>query len=283
MKLTIVVALLAAGCFTKPDRPNALVGDAHALHDGRPHDGTPQRLTPRLINNAYWATGVDMTGMSQTTFSIPTAGINDGDLVLFIASVDNGSNTVWPSPISAGFVQLAQIFYGNDGETYVVSEKIANHEPSMYQGNYGGGIDSGAAAITLIAIAGADPANPIDAFTTASSTGNETATVDCTSPGVTTHVNGDTIIYASGADWESPISSNTVVTPAGYTLLTSLGDYGPADTSGVAHWDWTSLQEWRSQRMLRKATAVRSSAASRPTVNDHGLGWNAVIAVAPAP
>ena len=129
--------------------------------------GVPTTPMPRLIAQAWYSSATATTyastvGMTKMGFEIPTAGIVDGDLVLFIASIDNGSNTVWPNPIAPGFTQLAQNFYGSDGETFVVAYKLASGEPPKYTGTYGSGIGSGSSAIALIAVSGANKVMPID-------------------------------------------------------------------------------------------------------------------------
>ena len=73
--------------------------DLSSVHDLAASDsGGVAAPTPRLIaqawfSNASGTTYASTAGMLQTQFEIPTAGIVDGDLVLFIGSIDNGSNT----------------------------------------------------------------------------------------------------------------------------------------------------------------------------------------------
>ncbi|CAN5922045.1 hypothetical protein BH11MYX3_BH11MYX3_45130 [soil metagenome] len=90
-----LLAVVATGCFAKP-------GFGGAADDASADDGHAPKL--RLINTAY-AASYDVQpairsspGMSGTTWEISTSGIRDGDLVLFIANVDNGSNRVREGP-----------------------------------------------------------------------------------------------------------------------------------------------------------------------------------------
>jgi hypothetical protein len=230
-----------------PDAPLAAVADARrgpadarkTVDAPRPDANNGAAPVPRLVSEAYYSNYSGLffspAGMTATGFEIPTTGVHDGDLLLFIASIDNGSPTLWPNPIAPGFTQLVQAMYGNDGETYVVQYKFASGEPIKYTGTYGAST-SGSAVLMLVAVTGVDPANPIDGFATGHFTGAGTAPVIGTSTGVTPGYANTIVVFASGVDWESYPGSNTFVFPSGYTPIASLGDHGD-DT-----WDWTSQQ-----------------------------------------
>ncbi len=235
-------------------------------------------LGARLISSSYYtdwngsATYEYPPEMSKTGYHIRTDGVVDGDLLLIIANVDNGSGTVWPSPVAPGFTQLAENFFGNDGQTYVVAWKIAAGEPTSYAGAYGNGIGSSSAVLHLIAVSGASASSPINDFRTQFGSGTGADPVLATSPGVTTTVPGCLIIYAAGVDWESAPGSNTSVPPAGYTVIADLGDRGDMT------WDWTSQHIATRLAPTAGPTGPITATFDGP---HKGLPWTAVIAIAP--
>jgi hypothetical protein len=258
----VLIAILAAGCLSKP---------------GFAEDWRPPPV-PRFISKAYagtqgQGTSVGSPGMSLDGYQISTAGIEDGDLVLFIANVDNGSDSVWPDPVAPGFTQLYQSFYnGGDGQTYVVDWKIADHEPATYAGQYGQGKGSSAATIALIAVTGYLDAAPINASAAANELGQEgAAPATATSDGVNTSVPNTTLIWAYGSDWLGSPGNNTFAPPAGFTELVAFGDHGGNG------WDWTSQE-----------VSYRANPSSGPTGTISGtlMGsqkstpWEVLIAIA---
>jgi hypothetical protein len=243
--------------------------------DASPGDGgaDPLAPVPRVIGNAYYSpNGTPSDGMSATGFSIATDGIVDGDLVLFIANGDNGSNTVWPIPVSLGFTQLAQQFYGSDGQTYVINYKIASDEPNAYVGTYGAGVGSSAATITLIAVSNVDPISPVGNSKVVFDPGAGTSPVVGTVEGVITTAPNSLLIYAIGSDWLGEGGSNTFTPPDGYTALTSIGDLGGAS------WTWTSQAIAYSIQIDPGSTGLVSGTL---TGTQLGIAWNALIAIAP--
>ncbi|MCX5747283.1 MAG: hypothetical protein NT062_32855 [Proteobacteria bacterium] len=244
-------------------------------------------LTPlaRLIGNAY--RDQDMSGqgtvmMTYDGYGISTAGIAAGDLVLFIANIDNGNDKIWSLPF--GFTQLAQHFYGADGQTYFAAWKIATAgEPTFYAGTYDKttGVTSAAATISLIAISGADPDAPIDPASGVLRTDSSLATspVDVSSSGVVATVDHSLIVMAAGADWTPYDGTNTFEPPTGFTTLTQIADEN-------THWHWTS------QAIATKAQAAKGPTGpltatltghpfAAPSMAGPGAGWSVVIAVAP--
>jgi hypothetical protein len=267
--LVAVVAASVTGCLSKPDRPS--LGATDAGGDGSSVDAAVM-LVPRKIATAYFSsTGFSSNGMSATQYAVPTAGIQNGDLILFIANIDNGSTTVWPLP-SASFHQIAQRYFGSDGQTYVASWKIANGEPTVYTGTYGQGIGSAAAAITLIAIAGADPVNPINASAVENGTSGEMPVVSVSS-GVTTTVPDALLIWAGGADWLGQNATATFATPDGYTKLAAFGD------NGDSNFAWTTLMIASRTQASPGATGTVSGTTTS-TLN--GIPWGMMLAIAPA-
>jgi hypothetical protein len=232
---------------------------------------------PRLITQAWFSnysgtTYASTAGMTKEGFEVPTGGIVDGDLVLFVASIDNGSDTVWPNPIAPGFTQIAQAFFGSDGQTFVVSYKIAHSEPPKYTGSYGSGIGSGSSAISLIAVSGANQVKPIDNSLANFSSAAGMSPVDGSSNGFVTTAAHCTLILASGVDWLGLGGTNTFSLPSGFTSLSQLGDHGSLA------WDWTSQQvSWSTQAAPGATGTVDWSASG----SQNGQAWTVLLAVAP--
>jgi hypothetical protein len=248
-------------------------------HDLAGSDGGVLTPTPRLIAQAWFSDATAFTyasaGMTKTGFSVSTAGIVDGDLILFIANIDNGSNTVWPNPIAPGFTQIAQSYYGSDGQTFVVAWKIASAEPAKYTGSYGPGIGSGSSAIALIAVSGASSAMPIDNAAASFSSAAGMTPVNGSSSGFVTATANCTLVLAGGVDWLGQTGSNTFATPPGFVSLSQLGDHGSGPT---VQWDWTSQQvSWKTQAAAAATGVVNWSA----TGSYSGQSWTVLVAVAP--
>jgi hypothetical protein len=286
-----LAALALAGCFDfdalrRPLDGGAASGDdlaevmdvdlANVADLARVDAGTVT-ATPRLVAQAWFSdfsgtTFASTAGMSKNGFEISTAGIVDGDLVLFIGSIDNGSNTVWPDPLAPGFTQIAQSFYGSDGQTFVVAYKIASGEPPKYTGTYGPGIGSGSSAIALIAVSGASGVMPIDnSIATFSSTAGMSP-VDGGTTGLVTTAANCTLVLAGGIDWLMESGTNNFTLPSGFTSLSQLGDHG------TLAWDWTSQQvSWGTQ-----ATAGATGPVNWSALGSHnGQSWTVLVAVAP--
>ena len=288
--LLCLAALALAGCFDfdalrQPRDGGVSAGDDLATSDVdlatasdlAGLDAGAVTPTPRLVAQAWFSdfsgtTYASTVGMTKNGFEIPTAGIVDGDLVLFIASIDNGSNTVWPNPIAPGFTQIAQAFYGSDGQTFVVAYKIADGEPPKYTGTYGSGIGSGSSALALIAVSGANQVMPIDNSLATFSSAAGMSPVDGSSTGFVTTAANCTLVLAGGVDWLGAGGSNTFTLPNGFTSLSQLGDRGNLT------WDWTSQQvSWATQPSAGATGAVDWSALG----SYNGQSWTVLIAVAP--
>ena len=288
--LLCAAALALGGCFDfdalrKPLDGSAsgvddlsLVGDdLAAAADLAATDGGVVAPVPRLIAQAWYSdfsgtTYASTVGMTKTQFEIPTAGIVDGDLVLFIANIDNGSNTLWPDPIAPGFTQIAQAYYGSDGQTFVAAYKIADNEPPKYIGGYGQGNGSGSSVIALIAVSGANRATPVDNSLASFSSAPGMSPVDGGSTGFVTTAANCTLLLAGGVDWLGAGGTNTFTLPGGFTSLSQLGDHG------TAAWDWTSQQvSWSTQPVAGATGAVNWSAMG----SQNGQSWTVLIAVAP--
>lgn len=220
--------------------------------------------------------------MAQNRYAISTTGIADGDLVVFIANIDNGSNDLWMLP--PGFTKLYQLFYnGGDGQTFVAGYKIVGHatdEGLSYTEPYGPGVASGCAVVMVIAITGYDPTNPFDDTTmTAGVTADNPVVLRSQ---VTTTRPNDRLILAGGADWLSGYGSNaqsgntSFDPPTNFDLVDGISD------SGGAGFTWTS-----------QLIATRVAATAGPTGLEDGhmlampqitgTPWTIELAIAPAP
>jgi hypothetical protein len=277
-----LLALVATGCFAKPGFSGS-ADDANGDDDGGSTGHAPKL---RLINTAY-ASSYDhppvsrsTPGMTGTTWEIETNGIVDGDLVLFIANVDNGSNGVWQGLDTQEFTQLVQLFYpGDDGQTFIVAWRIAGpSEPATYTGGFGQDIHSAATTIALLAVTGYDRGRerPIEDSMYAVEPGaTGTRPSPSTSPGVTTTVPDTLLVWGTGSDWYSPSGgANTFTAPTGFTSLVTLGD------RGNMMFDWTSEQiAYRVQATPGATGPIQGTLSG--TVP--GLPWNVVLAIPPPP
>jgi hypothetical protein len=248
-------------------------------------DGSIGPLAVRWIRNAYRDGGEDAVTfgtpmMSKTGYGILSADVNPGDLVLFIANVDNGSVDFWNLP--TGFTKIVQRFYGADGQTYVAAWKIAGaSEPQYYTGTYKVGVSSSAAAtISLLAVTGYDPQDPIEiALPTDHQAPTDPAVID--SAGIRTTKDNSLVIFAAGADWNPENGTSSVVLPSGFQQLTSFGD---RDT----HWDWTNQVVAYRERATAGDTGPLTGTLSGLSYADNathipGGGWDVVFAIAPHP
>ncbi len=277
-----VLALAAGGCFSKPgfNGPGSDGGDGPDADDSHaPH--------LRLISTAYAGSHEgnpvvrSSLGMTATTWEITAGGIADGDLLLFIANVDNGdnSNSIWRGLDTLGFSQLVQNFYnGGDGQTFIVDWKIAAGEPGKYTGTFGNGVSSAAATIMLLAVTGYDPARmtPIADSIYANEPGmTGTMPSTATSPGVTTTVADTLLVWATGSDWLSAVGgSNTFTAPTGFTSLMTLGDHGNP------MFDWTSEQ---IAYHVQTQPGFTGQIQGTLTGTVAGTPWDVVLAIPPPP
>ena len=190
----LLVVAGTSGCFSRPPPP--AVTDATESTDGA---SDPLPLRPRLIANAYYADNAGnphaSAGMTKDHFEVPTVGIHPGDLVLFIASVDNGAPGMWPVR-DAAFTEIAQQFYNGD-QTFVVAWRIATAaETATYGGNYTSTGGSGAATISLVAVSGVDPIAPINGVALNTGVPPTISPVVGAVPDVALTAPGCTLIYA---------------------------------------------------------------------------------------
>lgn len=263
-----VLALLLTGCVSIPP-----------YHGETQQDAGPKPLMARLIGNAYRdAIGQGTTGMLKFSYSISTFGIEDGDLVVFIANVDNGDTGFWMLP--SGFTPIANGHTGMDGQSYTVGWKIAAGEPGTYSNSYASMNTSGAATVTLVAITGYNPGQPINASLPIAYPDDADPAVT-TSPGVTTTVDNTLLVYAAGVDWHGQDGKNTNQLPDGFSTLTFIGDRN-------TEWEWTSqVVATKIQSTAGPTGELAGSMAgvksADDTVHIPGAGWDVVLAIAPKP
>ncbi len=280
----LALALVLSGCLIKPDRIAATGdgGGSSAGDGGVPGDGAVPQFVPRLISRAYWNddSGAVSPGMSQSTYSLSTTGVVDGDLVVIIGDIDNSPTVARPT----GFSPLVHKLYGIDGQTFFAFYKRAtSSEPGAYTGSYTANATSGGSTLVLLAIHGAS--DDLSVFQTdddpcvtesppASYCGDPTVTAP--SMGVTTVAANSIVVYAAGADWRQQTSTASFMMAPGFTQLAAFSDKGNAD-----YW-WTSLMVgWElapSVGPTGTITGVLTDVAGLP---NRGEFWALAIAVAP--
>lgn len=243
-----------------------------------PVRGAPAIPSARLAASAFYTDWYGpmygTPGMSRAGFEIRADGVHDGELLLLIGCVDNGSSTAWPSPIASGFTQLDQDAWGSDLETCVVAWKIAASEPATYAGTYGSGIVSGSSVLALVAVSGARSVGPIaDYLVSPTPPGTNTDPVIASSPGIDTTEPDTLVLFAASADWTCAMAhSVSASVPSGFTTLLHMGDQGNDDC------DWTWLQ---IESMVQHASGPTGqiSATQTSTPGCTGSGWTATIAI----
>jgi hypothetical protein len=262
------VLLVLAGCFTKPGAP----GDGDGSVGGGPAP------VARLLHKANFSNFGNTPGTTHDGFTISTSGIVDGELLLFIAQIDNGTTRTWP--LIDGFTQLSQDSYGmHDTQTSVIEMKIADHEPSEYVGTYKdiGTMNSGASIVTLLAVSGADPMTPIadtDIFVDIDYFDTARGKVS----GVVTTRPDSTLIYVNSGDWLSMGSGQGFfVEPPGFTKILEMGDHG--DNS----FDWGTMEisSMAEHAVGPVPDVVGSSSAVGGPGTLMATGYGAVIVVQP--
>lgn len=271
--VAVLFALAATGCFFEPTRPGAANSDASSDGTG---SGSGSGVAPqvRLLTHAYYSIGGQSSGMSSSGWAIPTTGVQDNDLVLFIANIDNGSIDTWMLP--TGFTQTAQNFYGGDGQTYVAAYKIAHSEPISYNAAYGGSnIHSASAVIMLLAVTGYDPAKPVSAYVDmAGSVAVSPVPLPST---ITTERANTLLIFAGGADWSDGTGANLAsMPPPGYTTIQALTDHGGSTFT------WTSqITAWKVQETVGDTGQHIGQLTPSPEIA--GNPWTIELAIPPPP
>ncbi|MBV8761512.1 MAG: hypothetical protein JO257_29725 [Deltaproteobacteria bacterium] len=273
--LIAAAALPASGCFIKPDRPGAShdASTSDGAHDAAADSAATTPIVATKVGEAWYSAQGLSPNMSQQQYWVQTTGIVDGDIVVFIANVDNGSNSVWMLP--TGFHQLHQIKFGNDGQTFVVGWKLAAGEPNVYTEPYGNGIISGHAVVAVFDVHGANPAGPTSTFTLGTNQTQSPAILP--SNGIAISAAHSLLMFAGGVDWDQPDGTSVAMftEPAGFATLEELSDQG-----GV-------MFEWTTQMVStiavdapRTAVPHMASVASSPL--RIGIPWTVELAFAPA-
>jgi hypothetical protein len=241
-------------------------------------DATPQALAIRPIAHAYHETnGMGTAGMSATGYAIPTTGIVDGDLILFIGNIDNGDENFWNLP--PGFTPIANHTYGPDVQSYVVAWKIAAGEPTVYANSYRTDHTSSAGLLSLLAVTGYDPQNPIEASLKWDYP-DYADPVDTSNPGIVTTVDNSLVVFVAGADWNPSNGTNTVTLPMDFTELETFGDRNIS-------WEWSCQTIATKMQPVAGPTGGLTSmmvgiSDSDHVTHIHGAGFSVVFAIAPA-
>jgi hypothetical protein len=291
---SLLMLLALPACLLKPSPPGNGVDDANRAGDGGSggsgsgSDGSGSgsdgsgvmKMVPRVIANAYYSEGLaHSSGMTGSGYSISTAGIIDGDVVLLIANIDNGINDDFELP-GPNFTRLFDYKYGADGQTYFAAYAIAHDEGAVYTGAYTQTGGSQNAAMTLLAIAGADTSNPINYFNDhLGSNAVQSPIAEVTGGSDATTTDSCVVVVAAGADWENSAGGTVVEEVSSEVmLLAELTDEGNLSTN----------LEWTSQTVgwFPQPTAGPLGSNSIKLVSgsaEMGQPWGIVIAVAPAP
>jgi len=261
-------ATCLAGCFAAPSRPGNAPWDARI-------DGSPGNApVAHKLASAWYASNTQSSGMTTTQYSVSIGNVPDGDLILFIANIDNGGTSVWALPTPM-FHQITQSYITGDGQTLFAAWTIANNEPTTYTQPYGPGIASADATITVLDITGADPASPIIAGPPSIGGSGEDPVV-MSSPGVTTAAPNSLLIFAGGADWLAQSSTATFTPPSGFDVIDAFGDEGTPSFEWTTQLVASAIQA--SPGPTGTHTAMMSSSPARA-----GTPWALDLAIKPAP
>jgi hypothetical protein len=269
-----VLALLASAACGRIGFDGAATVDADVVTDDVPVSNRP---TARVATTSFWTDWFGMTfgtpGMSKTGYEISTAGVVDGELLLIVACIDNGSDTVWPDPLGPGYTQIHQQRWGSDGQTCAINWKIAASEPATYTGTYGPGIVSGSAVIALVAIRNASSIGETNFIPAIGTSMNPVVQV---SSGVTTTQPDALVLYISIADWECfEVTDVTITTPTGFSRLFISTDRGEGATK-----DWTIFEiAQRDMPAPGPTGTIMNTATSTGTAACKALPWTGTLVI----
>lgn len=279
MSRSLVYFALLTGCFVKPNRVdpgdggNGSDGSGSGFHDAAVDAYVPE-FTPRVIANAHYSDTSASANNGQGFYDIevPAGKIHEGDLLVIIGNVDNGPQ--WHVP-DASWQQQRNVFFGNDGQTFVVFTKVAGAaEPS----HYGGAIDnvsSGAFTVSLLAIAkaGSFAIQHRTAPMCGSAGGcGENPVMNIADP-VTTTVANTLVLFAAGADWLDQTATLTTMAPTDYTMLASFGDRDNQD-----FW-WTT--QFIAYKLYGAPQTTPTLTGSTTSSHINGQSWALTIAIEP--
>jgi hypothetical protein len=282
MTRNLVCFALLAGCFIKPnkvdpggggddDGGNHVFMDAHL--DTLPPD--PQ-FVPNVIVSAHYSDTQPslMNTYGHYYLAVPSGSIQTGDLLVIIGNADN--NPTWSLP-DASWQQQRSIFFGNDGQTFVVFTKVATAtEPDHYAGTLLN-ISSGAFTVSLLAIpkAGNFAIQHRFAPQCGSAGGCGENPVHQVADPVTTTVANTMVIYAAGADWLDQTDTFASTPPDGYMPLASFGDRDNQD-----FWWATEQLAYKIYDVPQTTPALMGTTTSGST---NGQAWALTMAIEPAP
>jgi hypothetical protein len=284
MSRNLVYCALLAGCFIKPNRVDPGDGgggdDGSGFHDARTLDVLPPdpQFLPAVIANAHYsdtsATGSNSAG--HYYLAVPLDSIHEGDLLVIIGNVDNGPQ--WQRP-DASWQQQRNVFFGQDGQTFVVFTKVATaSEPDHYQGAINA-VSSGACTVTLLAIPKANAASLAVQHKVAPACGSgggcgENPVHNIADP-VTTTVDNTMVIFAAGVDWLDQTAMFSTTPPTDFITLASFGDRDTQD-----FWWTTQLVAYKIYGAPQTTPTLTGTTAS---TSINGQSWAVTIAIEPAP
>jgi hypothetical protein len=291
----LLVTIALPACLLKPSPPGNGTNDGGQTGDGGSGSGGSgsgsggsgsgssggsdgSAMVPRVLAKA-WYSDVGMSqNMGSSAYWISTFGVQDGDFLLLIANMDNGSDDEFVSP--PNFTKLDDhYYYGGDGQTFYAAYAVANGEPDHYSEAYKYEAGSRMTAMALIAIAGADTSDPPNVSNYYLGTSAVVSPqAEITSSDDITTVNNCAVVVAAGADWLHFDTSVAEEMPSQVPLLAELTDQGDLATDA----DWTSLTVgWFPQVAAGPLPDYSITLATGSA--DMGEAWGVVIAVAPAP
>jgi hypothetical protein len=284
MTRNLICFALLAGCFIKPnkvDRDGGGGGDddgGGGFHDARTVDAKPAdpAFKPIVIANAHYSdvSATPLNTQGHYYLAVPANSLHAGDLLVIVGNVDNAPQ--WHMP-DATWQQQRNVFFGHDGQTFVVFTKIATaSEPDHYEANIDN-VNSGACAVTLLAIpkAGNLAVQHRVAPMCGSAGGCGENPVNNIADPVTTTVDNTMVIYAAGVDWLDQTAMLSTTSPAGYTTLASYGDKDTQD-----FW-WTSLLV--AYKIYTDPQTTPAIVGTSTSTGINGQSWALTIAIEPAP
>ena len=275
MNRTLVYLALLSGCFIKPNRVDpgdgggGDDGNGSGIHDAAVDARPNPMFKPTVVANVHYS-DTSATGSNGAGFyyiPVPPNSIHEGDLLLIIGNVDNGPQ--WNLP-DASWHQERNVFFGGDGQTFVVFSKTATAtEPDHYAQNIMA-VSSGAFTATLLDIPKAGAF--VVQHRTASTSENP---VHNTADPVTISAPNTMVIFAAGADWLSSTNTFSTAPPTDYTPLASFGDRDNQD-----FW-WTTQQIAYAYYPTPQTTPTLTGTSTSQNIS--GQSWAVTIAIEPAP
>jgi hypothetical protein len=239
----------------------------------------------RVLGNGWYgsgAGGTDTPGMTGSGYGVSTGDYKNGDLLLLIGNVDNGTDgeILVPGP---SWTTIYDTFYGGgtDGQTYFAAWAVASNETAMLNGSYADTAKGHNGTMTLLDITGANTSNPIgSASTTTSTEYDPSPTVQLTTAGMEMTTTDNTlVILAGGVDWESTEGGSGLIPEYGGSaqLLSVLTDEG-SNATVVKYTNQVVEYILQSTAGFLGDNHVTMAISS----NEMGAPWTMVLVIEPA-